>query len=103
METLQAPPPLKSTASAPPAPASEDDHAHLGLDALVASRRAHPQDGASEESKTTQQGMNGNDLSAPSLQSPGIKVELHDQGQGQGEQEAVPQEPRPQLAATLPK
>ncbi|KAJ4391835.1 hypothetical protein N0V93_005455 [Gnomoniopsis smithogilvyi] len=105
METLPAPPPLMSTASAPPAPAPTSGHGHaeLGLDDPVESRHAHPQAGASEESETTQQGMNGNDLSAPSLQSPGIKVEFHGQGPGQGQQEAVPQEPRPQLAATLPK
>lgn len=97
METLQAPPPLKSTASAPPAPASRDGHAGFGLDALVESTRAQLQAGASD----TQQGMSGNDLSAPSLQSPGIKVEFHDQhdGQGQGHQGTVPPEPRPQLAA----
>lgn len=96
METLQAPPPLKSTASAPPAPASRDGHA-FGLDALDESTRAHLQAGASD----TQQGMSGNDLSAPSLQSPGIKVEFHDQqdGPGQGHQGTVPPEPRPQLAA----
>ncbi|KAJ4424171.1 hypothetical protein N0V82_001219 [Gnomoniopsis sp. IMI 355080] len=95
METLQAPWPLKSAVSAPPASTSGDGHAEVGLDE---NSRVHSQSGAPEE--TELESMNANASLAPSLQSPGIKVELHGQGQGQDQQEAVPQEARPPLATT---
>lgn len=73
METLPHPPPLKPSNSSPPGAGLGAGNHHVG----------GRFDGASESRLAPERlGMSGKDLSAPSLQSPGIKVELHDGDQG---------------------